>query len=347
MALSFGRKKTTVGLDIGSGLIKVAVIDHSKKTPELTRVAIAPLAQDAIVEGEVMDPGVVADAIRSAMEKAGVTTKDVVIAVGGRDVIVKKIQIERVKEQQVRELLRWEAEQHVPFDVESVELDHQTLDPDGTGPQMDVLLVAAKRELIQAKQRVLEEAGLNAAIVDVESFALHNGFEVNHPDAMSGMVGLLNIGHDVTNINILENGVPILTRDVAVGTRRLREDMMRERGLSADESDKLLQGFDRSAHLDAIIETRGEEIAVGVDRALAFIQQSNRSAELRQIYTCGGGARIPGLNDRLGQRLRLQVQQANALANLTVRDGALDALVTDEVSPLLMLPIGLALRQVA
>jgi len=347
MALSFGRKKTTVGLDIGSGLIKVAVIDHSKKTPELTRVAIAPLAQDAIVEGEVMDPGVVAEAIRSAMEKAGVTTKDVVIAVGGRDVIVKKIQIqERVKEPQVRELLRWEAEQHVPFDVESVELDHQTLNPNDTGP-MDVLLVAAKRELIQAKQRVLEEAGLNAAIVDVESFALHNGFEVNHPDAMSGIVGLLNIGHDVTNINILENGVPILSRDVAVGTRRLREDMMRERGLGADESDKLLQGFDRSAHLDAIIETRGEEIAVGLDRAMAFIQQTNRAAELRQVYTCGGGARIPGLNDRLGQRLRLQVQQANALANLNVRDGALDSLVTDEVSPLLMLPIGLALRQVA
>lgn len=347
MALSFGRKKTTVGLDIGSGLIKVAVIDHSKKTPELVRVAIAPLAQDAIVEGEVMDPGVVAEAIRSAMEMAGVTTKDVVIAVGGRDVIVKKIQIERVKEAQVRELLRWEAEQHVPFDVESVELDHQTLDPKGDGPQMDVLLVAAKRELIQAKQRVLEEAGLNAVVVDVESFALHNGFEVNHPDAMSGIVGLLNIGHDVTNINVLEEGVPILTRDVAVGTRRMREDLMRERGLGADDSEKLLQGFDRSPDLDAVIESRGEEIAVGVDRAMAFIQQSNRQAELRQVYTCGGGARIPGLNDMLGRRLRLNVQQANALANLNVRDGALESLVTDEVSPLLMLPIGLALRQVA
>jgi type IV pilus assembly protein PilM len=344
MALSFGRKKTTVGLDIGSGLIKVVVIDHSKKKPELTRVAIAPLAQDAIVEGEVMDPGVVAEAIRSAMDRANVTTKDVVIAVGGRDVIVKKIQIqERVKEQQVRELLRWEAEQHVPFDVESVELDHQTLNPKDTGP-MDVLLVAAKRELIQAKQRVLEEAGLNAIIVDVESFALHNGFEVNHPDAMSGIVGLLNIGHDVTNINVLEEGVPILSRDVAVGTRRMREDLMRERGLGADDADKLLLGFDRSPHLDAVLETRGEEIAVGVDRAMAYIQQSNRGAELRQVYTCGGGARIPGLNDMLGRRLRMQVQQANSLANLDVRDGALDSLVTDEVSPLLMLPIGLALR---
>ena len=347
MAFSFGRKKTTVGLDIGSGLIKVAVIDHSKKTPELTRVAIAPLAQDAIVEGEVMDPGVVAEAIRSAMERAGVTTTSVVIAVGGRDVIVKKIQIERVKEQQVRELLRWEAEQHVPFDVESVELDHQTLDPKGTGPQMDVLLVAAKRELIQAKQRVLEEAGLTAAIVDVESFALHNGFEVNHPDAMSGIVGLLNIGHDVTNINVLEEGVPILSRDVAVGTRRLREDLMRDRGVSGEDADKLLQGTERSSDLDAVMETRGEEIAVGVERAMAFIQQNSRGAELRQVYTCGGGARIPGLNDKLGERLRLAVQQANALANLTVRDGALDSLVADEIAPLLMLPVGLALRQVA
>ena len=344
MALSFGRKKTTVGLDIGSGLIKVAVIDHSRKEPELVRVAIAPLMPDAIVEGEVMDPGLVAEAIKTCLGNAGVTSKSVVIAVGGRDVIIKKIQVERVKEQQLRELLRWEAEQHVPFDVESVELDHQTLDPKGDSPEMSVLLVAAKRELIESKLRVLTEAGLSAAVVDVESFALHNGFEVNHPDAMSGIVGLLNIGHDVTNINILEDGVPILTRDIAVGTRRLREDLMRERGLGAEDGQKLLQGFDRSPHLDAVLETRGEEIALGVERAVAFLQQSTRGAELRQVYTCGGGARIPGLNDMLGQRLRMTVNQANPLANLKVRDGAFESLVTDEIAPLLMLPIGLALR---
>jgi len=209
---------------------------------------------------------------------------------------------------------------------------------------MNVLLVAAKRELIESKLRVLADAGLSAAVVDVESFALHNGFEINHPDAMTGIVGLLNIGHDVTNINILDEGVPILTRDIAVGTRRLREDLMRERGLSSDEADKLLQGFDRSPHLDAVFETRGEEIALGIDRAVAFIQQNSRSAELRRIYTCGGGSRVPGLNDMLGQRLRMTVQQAKSLANLRVRDGALESLVTDEVAPLLMLPIGLALR---
>lgn len=346
MAL-FGRKKTTVGLDIGSGLIKVAVIDHSKRDPELVRVAVTPLLADAIVDGDVMDPGIVAEAIQGALSQSGVQSKDVVTAVGGRDVIIKKISIERVKEQQARELTLWEAEQHVPFDMESVELDFQILDPDADGVEMSVLLVAAKRELVESRVRVLTDAGLAPAIVDVEAFALHNAFEVNHPDAMNGVVGLLNIGHDVTNINILDDGVPLLTRDLPVGTRRFREDLQRERGLSAEAAQQLIQGYDRSPHIDSVIETRGEEIAVGVERAAAYLSQNSRAGSLRALYTCGGGSRIPGLNEMLAQRLRLQVVQANPLANLKVRDGALESLVTDEIAPLLMLPIGLALRQVA
>ena len=160
-------------------------------------------------------------------------SKQVVTAVGGRDVIIKKIQIERVKEQQARELMRWEAEQHVPFDMESVELDFQILDPDAEGLEMSVLLVAAKRELIESKVRVLGDAGLQPAAVDVDAFALHNAFEINHPDALGGLVALVNIGHEVTNVNILDEGVPILTRDITVGTRRFREDLQRERGLGA------------------------------------------------------------------------------------------------------------------
>jgi type IV pilus assembly protein PilM len=347
MAL-FGRKKTTVGLDIGSGLVKVAVIDHSKSEPELTRVVITPLLADAIVEGEIMDPGIVSEAISTTLAAAGVTTKEVVTAVGGRDVIIKKIQIERVKEQQARELMRWEAEQHVPFDMESVELDFQILDPDGDSSDMSVLLVVAKRELVEAKVRVLTDAGLTPTLVDVDAFALHNAFERNYPDAMSGVVALVNIGHEVTNVNILDEGVPVLTRDITVGTRRFREDLQRDRGLSTDDAAAVLQGYDRSPDLDAVIEGRGEEISVGVERAVAFLASSSRNAgSLRSVYVCGGGARIPGLTDALGARLRLGVEQANPLSSLTIRDGALENLVTDEVAPLLMLPVGLALRQPA
>jgi type IV pilus assembly protein PilM len=343
----FGRNTTTVGLDIGSGLIKLVAISHATGGPVLTKVAFTSVVNDAIVEGEVMDPGIVAEAIKGLMASAGIKAKKVVTAVGGRDVIIKKIQIERVKEAQARELMRWEAEQHVPFDMESVELDFQILDPDAGGDEMQVLLVAAKRELIENKLRILTDAGLTPSLVDVDAFALHNAFELSHPDAMQGIVGLVNIGHEVTNINVLDEGVPILTRDITVGTRRFREDLQRERGLGVDEADQLLQGYDRSPHLDAVIESRGEEIAVGVERAAAFLASSARTGQLRAVYTCGGGARIPGLNEALANRLRIRVEQANPLANLKVRDGAFGSLVTDEIAPLMMLPIGLALRSAA
>jgi type IV pilus assembly protein PilM len=345
MAL-FGRSRTTVGLDIGSGLVKVAVVDHSRQQPELVRVAVVPLSADAIVEGEVMDPGIVTEAIRSAMAAADVRTRAVVVAVGGRDVLVRKITIDRVPEPQVAELVRWEAEQHV-LDVDSMQLDHQTLDPRGSAPDMSVLLVAAKRELIESKLRILADAGLDPRIVDVEAFALHNAFEHNYPEAMTGVVGLVNIGHEVTNLNILEHGVPVLTRDISVGTRRLREDLQRERGLSSDDAQALLQGYDRSPHLDAVLESRGEEIATGIERAAAYLAQNSRAGALRAVYICGGGSRVPGLAALLGRQLRTGIIAANPLAALKVRPGALDLLATDEVAPLLMLPIGLALRQAA
>ena len=343
----FGRNKTTVGLDIGSGLIKVVVMDHARGVPELVKVAVAPLLPDAIVEGEVMDPRLVSDAIQEAMERAGAKATEVVTAVGGRDVIIKRIQTERVKEQQARELMRWEAEQHVP-DVESVELDFQVLEDedDSTPEEMSVLLVAAKRELVDAKLRILSEAGLQPRLVDVDAFALHNAFELNHPEAMRGAVALINVGNEITNVNVLDNGVPILTRDLAVGTRRFQEDLQRHHGLSADDAERFVRGYDRNPQLDAVLEARGEEIAVGVERAAAFLAASARGApQVRAIYVCGGGSRVPGLADVLGQRLRLKVEYANPLANLHVRDGALSEFTMDEIAPLLMLPVGLGLRK--
>jgi type IV pilus assembly protein PilM len=341
----FGRKKRTVGLDIGSGLIKLVVLDHSKAQPELVKVAITPVLADAIVEGEVMDPGIVADAIKGLFVTAAVKQKGVVTAVGGRDVIVKKIQMDRMKESDAREVIRWEAEQHVPFDMENVELDFQILDPDGEGLQMNVLLVAAKRELVENKVSLLTDAGLAPEIIDVDAFALHNAFEVNYPDEQTGMVGLLNIGHETTNINILEDGVPILTRDLAIGTRRFREDLQRERAMSAEDADKLLQAAQVDPQMQPFVDSRGEEMAVGIERAAAFLQTASKSGvAMAKIYMSGGGSRIPGLGEVLADRLKVPVEKADPIKNVTVHEGVFDTLAVEEVAPLLMLPVGLALR---
>ncbi|MBL8985281.1 MAG: type IV pilus assembly protein PilM [Gemmatimonadales bacterium] len=344
----FNRTRTTVGLDIGSGLIKLAVVSHGSGEPVLSKVAMATVVDDAIVEGEVMDPGIVAEAIRGLFQQAGIKPKNVITAVGGRDVIIKKIPMDRMKEGEARELIRWEAEQHVPFDMDNVELDFQILDPESEGLQMSVLLVAAKRELVETKISLLKDIGIEPSVIDVDAFALHNAFEVNYPDAMKGVVGLVNIGHEITNVNILDEGVPVLTRDLPVGTRRFREDLQRERGLSADEATRLLQGFEVNEALLPFLQSRGEELAVGIERAAAFLQTASRSAAgLSRLFLSGGGARIPGLAKTLGDRLKMPVQLANPLERIQVADGVFDQMNVDEVAPLLMLPVGLALRQAA
>jgi type IV pilus assembly protein PilM len=213
---------------------------------------------------------------------------------------------------------------------------------------MTVLLVAAKRELVEHKIALLSDVGLDASVIDVDAFALHNAFEVNYPDAMRGLVGLVNLGHESTNVNILEDGVPILTRDLPVGTRRFKEDLMRERGMAAEEAERILQGHEEHEALQPFVQARAEDLAVGIDRAAAFLQTATRSsAGLSRLYTSGGGARIPGLGKALADRLRLPVQLANPIERLQVADGVFDAMSVDEVAPLLMLPIGLALRQAA
>jgi len=344
----FSRTKTTVGLDIGSGLIKLAVVSHSSGEPVLSKVAMATVVDDAIVEGEVMDPAIVSEAIKSLFADAGLKPKNVVTAVGGRDVIIKKIPMDRMKEAEARELIRWEAEQHVPFDMDNVELDFQILDPEADGLQMSVLLVAAKRELIDTKMALLKEIGVEPSVIDVDAFALHNAFEVNYPDAMKGVVGLVNVGHEITNVNILDEGIPVLTRDLPVGTRRFREDLQRERGLSAEDAEKMLRGFEATDALLPFLQSRGEELAVGIERAAAFLQTASRStAGLSRLFLSGGGARIPGLAKTLSERLKLPVQLANPIERVQVAEGVFDQMNVDEVAPLLMLPVGLALRQAA
>ncbi|MGE0555238.1 MAG: type IV pilus assembly protein PilM [Gemmatimonadales bacterium] len=347
MAL-FSRSRTTVGLDIGSGLIKLVVVNHGSGEPVLAKVAMVNVVDDAIVEGEVMDPGIVAEAIKSLFDQAGIKPKNVVTAVGGRDVIIKKIPMDRMKDAEARELIRWEAEQHVPFDMDNVELDFQILDPESDGLQMSVLLVAAKRELVETKIALLSDIGVTPEVVDVDAFALHNAFEVNYPDAMKGIVGLVNIGHEITNVNILDEGVPVLTRDLPVGTRRFREDLQRERGLTAEAAENLLKGFEQDEALTPFLQSRGEELAVGIERAAAFLQTASRSsAGINRLFLSGGGARIPGLAKTLADRLKMSVQLANPIERVQVADGVFDSMNVDEVAPLLMLPVGLALRQAA
>jgi type IV pilus assembly protein PilM len=337
-------KKTSVGLDIGSGFVKIVEVDRSGDQPEVSRVAMKALLPDAIVEGEVMDPGLVADTIKTLFQEVGVKGRDVVTAIGGHDVIIKKIEMDRMKENDAREVIKWEAEQHVPFDIKSVELDFQILNPLAEGLQMEVLLVAAKKELVDNKVALLADAGLSPSVIDVDAFALHNAFEHNYPEAMEGIVALVNVGHETTNVNILEDGVPILTRDIPFGSRKVREDLQRERGLTAEQAEDVVQGREDLTDLSHFVDQSADEVAVGIERASAFLMTRQSGEGLGKIYLSGGGSRIPGMTDALSTRMNVETHHVNPFERTPVRPDAAVNLNLEEASPMLLLPLGLALR---
>ncbi|MDQ3556161.1 MAG: type IV pilus assembly protein PilM [Gemmatimonadota bacterium] len=348
--ISFPRRnKRSVGLDIGSGFVKLAVIDHSGPQPELVHLSHTPLFADAIVEGEVMDPQLVVQAVKTLLDGAGLKLKSVVTSVGGRDVIVKRILMDRMKEAEAREVIRWEAEQYVPFDMENVQLDFQILDPLDDGLQMNVLLVAAKRDLVEQRVSLLRDAGVGPSIIDVDAFALHNAFAYNYPEAMEGTSALVNVGHEVSTVNISQGGVPVLTRDLPFGSRRLREELRRTHRLSADEAEAVVEGrSDQAGEYAATLAEGGEELAVGIERAAAFLSMGEGDgARLGRVFLCGGGASIPGLVETVAARLGTRTEIANPLQRLRVRPGTETSFPVGEMAPMLMLPVGLALRPAA
>lgn len=340
----FGRKKAVIGLDIGSGFVKVVEVDHSGDQPEVVRVAMRPLLPDAIVEGEIMDYGLVSDAVSGLFSEIGLKNPHVVTAVGGHDVIIKKIEMDRMKESDAREVIKWEAEQHVPFDIQSVELDFQILDPDADGLQMQVLLVAAKRELVDNKVGLLQDAGVEPVVIDIDAFALHNAFEHNYPEAQDGIVALVNVGHETTNVSILEDGVPILTRDIPFGSRKIREDLQRERGLTAEQAEDVVQARESAEDLGGFVAASADEVAVGIERASAFLMTREDGNSVGRIFLSGGGARIPGMAEALANRMNLETEVVNPFERVPVRPDAAQGMSIDEAAPMLLLPLGLALR---
>ena len=199
----------------------------------------------------------------------------------------------------------------------------------------------------QNKVALLEEANLTPSIIDVDAFAMHNSLEINYPEAMKGIAGLVSIGHETTNVNILEDGVPVLTRDLSFGTRRLSLDLQRERGMLADEAEAVLRGESVDERLRNFLYERAQEVGRGIERATAFLETQEVGASLGKLYLCGGGVRVPGLVEALAERLSVETRVASSFEVLHVKPGAAEEERLDDLGPMMMLAVGLALRQAA
>jgi type IV pilus assembly protein PilM len=349
----FSRKaKTSVGLDIGSSLIKVVEIDHSKGEPILTKYAIVKLPPEAIVEGEIMDQSLVVQGIQECMAKAGVTTRDVATAVSGRAVIVKKVVMDKMNPDDAKEAIFWEAEQHVPFDIDDVCLDFQVLNEDLGASQMEILLVAAKKEMVNHHAGIVKEAGLNPIIIDVDSFAIQNAVEATGGNGAGRVVGLVNIGSDVTNINIIQNNIPYFTRDLSVGSNVFSEAVQRDLGVSFDEAESMLSGSGQIGDPERfrqIIADAASDISMGIERSIAFLKTAGDAERIDHAVLSGGGACVPFLRDILSEKHGVEFTVNQSVSRVARAEGVFESAGDDveKVGPILTVALGLALRREA
>jgi type IV pilus assembly protein PilM len=352
MAL-FQKKTHTIGLDIGSSSVKLAELEQDLKdgTWHLRNFGMASLPPEAIVDGAIMNTNVIVDAIRELVGHHKIKTREVTCSVSGHSVIIKRINLPLMTADELDESIQWEAEQYIPFDINDVNIDVQILTEEGDeAGQMEVLLVAARKDLVNEYVSIVQEAGLIPSIVDVDAFAVENMFGVNYTD-VAPTVALVNIGASNVNINVLEQGVTAFTRDVGIGGRQFTEEIQRSLNISYEEAESMKVGGaeeDAAAvvpeEIENVLAATADNLATEIHRSLDF-HLSAASTQLERIYLSGGAARTPGLARAIQERTQTPIEIADSFRRIEIDEREFNPNFLRDVAPQAGVAVGLALRR--
>jgi type IV pilus assembly protein PilM len=350
------KKNQVIGLDIGSHSIKLVEIEQTSKGRILRNFGIIGLPHDAIVEGSIKEMEIVASAIKTLYRNLKVKNRNVATSISGYSVIVKKIEISEREESELEESIQSEAEQYIPFDINDVNLDYDILEigdeeqnkeRKSAGGKMGVMLVAAKKEVVQDYVSLLQLSGLNPAVLDVDAFALQNAFEASaaEPD---GCYALVNVGAQELGINAIKDGVSMFSRDSSYGGNQITEAIMSQFDLSFEEAEKIKLGGDKpesgKSALEEIFTSVISEWVQEIKRALDFLATSYPSESIQKIMLGGGSSRIPGFRKYLELETNLPVEDINPFANLLINEKAFDSKYLSYMASQAAIAVGLALR---
>lgn len=345
----FGASEEVVGVDIGTRSIKLVQLKQVKDRYHLVNLGIGQLPPEAIVDHAIMDSAAVAECVRNLVESQFIKTKNVATSVSGHAVIVRNIFMAAMTEEEVEASIEWEAEQYIPFEISDVNLDFQILGPDPRDPaQIKVLLVAAKKDFIGEYLSVFHECGLTPIVMDIDCFAIENAFQANY-DQEEDVVALVDIGASSMNINILQDGRTVFTRDIQAGGNMFNDEIQKRIGLNSEEAERAKLG----ARLDDVQPGMVEEIVADsmahlvqeVQRSLDFFTATSSDSKVERVYLSGGVAKTPGLIEVLGNKLGIPVEIMNPLRNVVIDSGRFDMEYVDSVLPFLAVGAGLAMRR--
>lgn len=340
-----------VGLDVGSRSLKVAEVEETKQGYNLRKFGMSDIAPGLIEDGTIKSPEDVADSIRQLFKMYKIKEQNVAISIGGYSIIVKPITVQTMPESQLQETIQFEAEQYIPFDISDVNLDFQILGEDETNPdQMNVLLVAAKKEIVNDYVHLVQMAGLIPRIMDVDAFALQNTYEMNY-DTEDESVALIDIGANKTTLNILKGSMSVLIRDVSFGCGQINQQIISniDDSLSMEEAEQLYHSGqeDKIATKDLIdiVTTVVTDWCAEIRRALDFFYQTYPGEHIRRIILSGGGANIQKFRELLAEETSSKVEIINPFDTFQVGSG-FDPSYLDRIAPQAAICMGLALRKV-
>jgi type IV pilus assembly protein PilM len=341
-------KKEIIGIDIGSSSVKLVQLKEQKGVFTLQNVGILPLPLEAIVDNTLMDTSSIVETIKKLLKSLNIRVKDAACSVSGNSVIIRKISLPAMPPEELEDQIHWEAEQYIPFDINDVHIDFQILASDQNDPsKMEVLLVASKKEIINDYLAVFNEAGINLAVVDVDSFAIQNAFELNYDIGPDNVVALINIGASIMNLNIVKNDISLFTRDVQMGGNLYTEEIQKQFGVSGEEAERIKVSGDvpDQAKLRDTISRVNETLAMEMRRSLDFYNTTAGEGKINNVYISGGGAKTPMLVEAVQQRLGLPVEIINPFCNIKYNEKEFDPEYLNEIGPLVTVAVGLATRR--
>jgi type IV pilus assembly protein PilM len=345
-------ENSTAGLDLGNHSLKLVKLLHKKNGYQLQAAGIRELPPGTIEGSEIKNRDALIDNITTLVNQCDPSIVEVVIPMSGHGIISDKVTFKIDPNENAEEMILWEAGQRSPFDVDDITLDYKILHRKAETGEAEVLLVAAKNQIMQNYIDLLYEAGLKPIVVDVVSFAMTNCFALesgNRPEG--GVIALVNIGHNLTNVTFIKDGVYHSSRDISTACDFYAKTLQRNLGIGADEAINILKGrTNQSIDANALrqsLDYASEELSTGIDLAFSYFKSSEKNDAIDKVVLSGGGAYIPNIASLLEKRHQTTVQISNPMGFLEYDPSMFGAVDPRKFSALFTVAVGLALRKVA
>lgn len=342
----FGKKNHLVGLDIGSKTIKAGEIDVTAKGFTLKKFGLLDIPEGAMVDGLIKKTDEITASIRELFDRADIREKNVAISIGGNKVIVKTIDVQQMSEQQFGEIMQFEAEQYIPFDIDDVNLDFHILGESAQNPDhMQVLLVAVKKDMILEYVELVESAGLNPCIIDIDTFALQNIYELAY-DGQNHHIALIDIGASKTSLNVLQKGGTLFMRDISSGCGQINAKIMSQTGCTPEDAESMKRDKKVPENVRSIITSIVAGWCSEIGHALDIYYSTYTDDRIEKIYLSGGGAHIQVLHQLLARQTDTQVQNLDPFRRIRFADRGLDIEYLRSLAPQVAICMGLGIRRV-